>query len=68
MDKITLTDDEKCDRCIYLNPKEKVQKKGEKHYCLNFRIQLTHNGFHPCIPKLIDCNGPYDTERHQDKK
>lgn len=47
-----------CGLCKYLIPKEREQKKGERHHCLKYDKRLRHLGHHPEIPRLPECDEP----------
>lgn len=45
-----------CDDCVYLSPKENIQKQGEQHICKAWNIRLLHKFEHPKIPMpVIGC-------------
>jgi len=42
-------------KCIFLSPKEELQKKRQFHKCYLFNQILKHNGYHPRIQALSNC-------------
>lgn len=53
-----------CDDCIYLSPTEAEQdadpaRPRKPHICNKGHVILKHGIYHPKIPALSDCGGPY---------
>lgn len=53
-----------CGNCRFLRPQEKDQTdKKEPHRCLIYGVELKHNGWHPEIPRLVECRYDPHTQK-----
>lgn len=48
-----------CENCSFLNITEEEQNKQknkDKHICNRYKKVLLHNGYHPKLPVLTECD------------
>lgn len=48
-----------CDNCSFLNITEEEQNKQknkDRHICNRYKKVLLHNGYHPQLPVLTECD------------
>ena len=44
-----------CNNCVYCDPKEAEQEKGDMHICKLYKKQLLHGNSHPNLRPLDEC-------------
>ncbi len=47
-----------CGECPMLSVTEKMQKRGDKHWCKKYNKQVFHMGLHPKIVRVPECDEP----------